>query len=64
MNFGVFMLIIVSGWCLLSIVVALAVGGMAEGRDRGLFDAYPKVAADDARRRRTGSADRRHHLAS
>lgn len=63
MNFGVFMLIIVSGWCLLSIVVALAVGGMAEGRDRALLDPYRKVAADDALRRQAGSADR-HHLAS
>ncbi|HEY5011218.1 MAG TPA: hypothetical protein VIK61_00745 [Acidimicrobiia bacterium] len=63
MNFGVFMLIIVSGWCLLSIVVALAVGGMAEGRDRGLLDPYRKVAADDVLRHRTGATDR-HHLAS
>lgn len=60
MNFGVFMLIVVSGWCLLSIVVALAVGGMAEGRDRGPLDAYRKVAADDARWRRASSADRQH----
>ena len=62
MNFGIFVLIIVSGWCLLSIVVALAVGGMAEGRDRERFDGFGAVASDDVRGRRAGSE--RHHLAS
>lgn len=35
MNFGVTVLLVISGWSLLSIVVSLGFGGIAKTRDRG-----------------------------
>jgi hypothetical protein len=35
MNIGVLVLIVVISWTLLSIIVSLAVGGMAKARDAG-----------------------------
>jgi hypothetical protein len=36
-NTGVVVLLVVVSWCVLSIVVALAVGGMAKARDAGVL---------------------------
>ena len=37
MNIGVLVLIVVISWTLLSIIVSLAVGGMAKARDAGVL---------------------------
>jgi hypothetical protein len=52
MSFGVVVLIVLATWSLLSIVVSVAFGGMAQGRDT--------VPAHDEERRPREDAFRRH----
>ena len=40
-NFGVLILLVISGWALLSIVVALVVGGMTKALDNGAEPSRP-----------------------
>jgi hypothetical protein len=59
MNFGLVVLMIVSGWSLLSIVVALAVGGMAASRDSGAARVRRLITTADTETRPAGGALRR-----
>jgi hypothetical protein len=62
MNFGVAVLLIISGWALLSIVVSLGVGEIAKTRDRGpLTDSLSPANLEDVRtdRARQDRATRR-----
>jgi hypothetical protein len=58
MNLGIGLLIIVGAWTLLSVLVSVTVGGMAEGRDAG-----GRVATEHALRQ-LHEADSTDRLAS
>jgi hypothetical protein len=54
MNLGIGLLIIVGAWTLLSVLVSVTVGGMAEGRDAG----RPSAERALRQRREADSAER------
>ena len=56
MNFGVTILLIISGWALLSIVVSLGFGGIAKTRDRGTNPGFRFPASDYLADQRTDRA--------
>jgi hypothetical protein len=59
MNFGVTVLLIISGWAFLSIVVSLGFGGIAKTRDRATNARWWVPASDETERETPRTAARR-----
>jgi hypothetical protein len=56
MNFGIIVLLVISGWALLSVAVAVTVGGIARARDMPTVTPVQRASGpDDAGGRRLAS---------